>query len=139
VIPTTIEVGNNPVTAERRRQLLKEMETATGQMASLQPAITMLETLEKEGSIPEYRQEALNQARTVFQTLSENMVQMQAEMAEVEEELGKLGYGVVNVTQSAFPGVRVIIGSEQLLLETQYDHTTFSRSEEGVVFGPLRT
>ena len=136
VIPTILEVGNDPATVERHRLLEIRVETLINQRNSLLPAITTLEALETSGALPEERQEALNQARTAFASIQENLGSMEEELADLKAEMSTLGYGTVNIKQSAYPGVRVIIGPHQLLLETQYDYTSFSRGGDGIAFGP---
>ena len=136
VIPTVLEVGNDPATVERHRQLEHRIETLVNQRNSLTPAISMLESLEASGTLPEDRQEALNQARVAYASIQESMELLEEEMTELKAEMSTLGYGTVNIKQSAYPGVRIIIGPHQLLLETQYDHTSFARGSEGVSFGP---
>ena len=135
VIPTVLEVGNDPATVERFRFLENRVETLRNQRNSLLPAITTLESLEASGTLPDNRQEALNQARAAFASIQENLSGFEADMEALQKEMASLGYGTVNIKQSAYPGVRIVIGPHQLLLETQYDHTSFSRDDEGVTFG----
>ena len=137
-IPTTLEVGNNPATVEKHRQLTKQIETVNGQMASLQQAITMLEGLEQAGALDADRLEALNQARSTFQMLTDSLASLQNELEPITEEMASLGFGSVNGSKSIFPGVRVVIGSEQMLLEKQYDHTSFVRGESGISAVPFK-
>jgi len=135
---TVLEVGNNPATIERKKQLLEDIEKASSQMASLQQAITMLEAMEREDRISDDRREALNQARSVYQVLSENTKSQREENVAVDEELKTLGFGLINIRQAAYPGVRIVIGSEQMVLENTYNHTTFTRGEDGISAGPFR-
>jgi len=138
VIPTTLEVGNSPATAERHRQLDKQIGTVSNQINSLQPGIATLERMEKEGALNADKKEMLVQAKAAFQQLSQNLMEMQSEMAAVIEEQSSLGYGTVNIKGSIYPGVRIIIGSEQMLLENQYDYTSFVRGGEGISFVPYQ-
>jgi len=138
VIPTTLEVGSSPATAERHRELEKLIGTTGNQISSLLPGISMLERMEKEGSITADKREMLNQAKAAYQQLNRNLAEMEAEMERVDEELSKLGYGSVNAKESIYPGVRIIIGSEQMLLENQYDFTSFIRGSEGISFVPYQ-
>ncbi len=63
---------------------------------------------------------------------------MEAELEVVHEELATVGYGTINIKQSIYPGVRIVIGPEQMLLETKYDFCSFMRGEHGITFTPLR-
>ncbi|MCL1848436.1 MAG: FapA family protein [Clostridiales bacterium] len=136
VIPTTLEVGNDPAVIEKHRQLTAQIEGLTNQMNSLQPAIHMLEELEKTGELSEDRLEALNQARSTYQVMEENLSELQTEIYLVNEEMSTLGFGTINIKQSAYPGVRIVIGSEQMILETEYTNTSFVRGSKGLSFIP---
>ncbi|MCL1849751.1 MAG: FapA family protein, partial [Clostridiales bacterium] len=137
-IPTTLEVGNNPATVEKYRKLEKEIETYTTQTTSLQQGITLLEGLEKEGKLDADRLEALNQARAAYQALGDSLAASQTEMEAIKEEIASLGFGSINGSKSIYPGVRIVIGSEQMLLETQYDYTSFIRGSQGIAFVPFQ-
>jgi uncharacterized protein (DUF342 family) len=135
-IPTVLEVGNDPATVERFRQLEHRIETLTNQRNTLLPAITTLEALETSGRLPEDRQDALDQARAAYESIEAGLSAAGEEIEALRAEMATLGYGTINIKQSAYPGVRVIIGPFQMLLETQYDHTSFARGKEGISFGP---
>ena len=98
----------------------------------------MLEGLEKEGKLDADRLEALNQARIAFQVLRDNLANLQKELEPVKEEMASLGYGSVNASKSIYPGARVVIGSEQILLEAQYDYTSFIRGNSGISAVPFQ-
>ena len=136
VVPTTLEVGNDPAVIERHRQLTRQMENVTNQMSALKPAINMLTELEKGNSLSEDRKEALAQARTTYQTMEENMVVLSEEASGLKEEIESLGYGTISIKQAAYPGVRIVIGTEHMLLETEYENTSFIRGSEGISFVP---
>jgi len=138
IIPTTLEVGNDPEVTERHRQLSKQIETLQNQMSSLFPAIKTLGDMEKAGVLSEDRLEALNQARVTYNAMEANMSGLQQEIAVTIEEMSTLGYGTVNLKIAANPGVKIIIGSEQTLLETEYVNTTFVRGGEGISFVPYQ-
>lgn len=136
VIPTTLEVGNDPAVIEHHRQLTGQIENLTNQMSALRPAINMLEDLESKGELTEDRQEALDQARTTFNVMQENLDELNAEIYIVKEEMSTLGFGTINIKSSAYQGVRIVIGTEQMILETEYNNTSFVRGSGGISFMP---
>ncbi len=137
-VPTVLEVGNDPATVERHQQLEQQIETSKNQKASLTQAITMLREYEKKGNLTADKKTALEQACTVCCQLTENLEKLEAELVIVHEEMATVGYGTINIKQSIYPGVRIIIGPEQVLLETKYDFCSFMRGEQGITFVPLR-
>lgn len=137
-VPTVLEVGNDPATVERHQQLEQQIETSKNQKASLTQAITMLKEYEKKGTLTADKRNALEQARTICCQLTESLEKMEAELEVVHEELATVGYGTINIKQSIYPGVRIVIGPEQVLLETKYDFCSFMRGEQGITFTPLR-
>jgi uncharacterized protein (DUF342 family) len=137
-VATTLEVGNDPEAVAYRRQLEQQMETAKSQIASLSQAVTMLQEYEKKGSLTADKRSALEEALAVCGQLTENLAKLEAEFATVNEEMATIGYGIINVKKSAYPGVRIIIGPEQTLLETKYDFCSFIRGQHGITFTPYQ-
>jgi uncharacterized protein (DUF342 family) len=137
-VATTLEVGNDPDAVEYRRQLEQQVETSRNQMASLSQAVTMLQEYEKKGSLTPDKKSALEEALAVCGQLSENLEKLQAELAVVNEEMATIGYGIINIKKSVYPGVRIIIGPDQTLLETKYDFCSFIRGEQGITFVPYQ-
>jgi uncharacterized protein (DUF342 family) len=137
-IPTMLEVGNNPATAEHLRNLNHQLETTDTQMNSLKPAINMLSGLEQEGKLSDDRKGVLVEARAAYTAMEENMISLQEEKRQIEQEMASLGYGIINVKQAAYPGVKIVIGSESMALDKEFNCTTFTRNNEGITFGPYR-
>jgi uncharacterized protein (DUF342 family) len=135
-VPTILEVGNDPATVNRYKDLQAEMKTNQSQAASLTQAINLLEEYERASRLDAEKAAALSEARAVVSHLTVRYQEMEMEMTRLREELSTIGYGTVHVKRSAYPGVRIVIGPEQVYLEQQYDYCTFTRGNDGITFAP---
>ena len=137
-VPTTLEVGNDPTMITRSREIPQELETNKRDASSLLRAINLLAEHKKAGRITPDKLVALQRAISTYQSLTQNAAELEEELERIQEVLAASGFGSVNVSGTAYPGVRVIIGSETYLLDSKYDHCSFIRDEKGIQMVPLR-
>ncbi|MDR0292695.1 MAG: FapA family protein, partial [Oscillospiraceae bacterium] len=137
-VPTTLEVGNDPRVTARSREIPQELEANKRDAAALLRAINLLSEHKKAGRITPDKLEALQRAITTYQTLTQNAADLEDELQSMQEILSASGFGSVNISGTAYPGVKIVIGSEAFLLESKYDHCSFARTENGIQMVPLR-
>jgi hypothetical protein len=137
-VPTTLEVGNDPNIITRSREIPQELETNRRDAAALLRAINLLAEHKKAGRITPDKLESLQRSIASYQALTQNAAELEEEMANIQDVIASSGFGSVNIAGTAYPGVRIVIGSEQLPLESKYDHCTFIREQQGITMIPLR-
>jgi uncharacterized protein (DUF342 family) len=137
-VPTTLEVGNDPSVLARSREIPHELESNKRDAAALLRAIHLLSEHKKAGRITPDKLEALQRAITTYQSLTQHAAELEEELISVQEVIAASGFGTVNISGTAYPGVRVIIGSENMPLESKYDRCSFMRNEQGIQMVPLR-
>ncbi|MCL1807507.1 MAG: FapA family protein [Oscillospiraceae bacterium] len=137
-VPTTLEVGNDPNTINRSHEIPHELEANKRDAAALLRAINLLSEHKKAGRITPDKLEALQRAISSYQSLAQNAAELEEEMAAIQEVISSSGFGSVNISGTAYPGITIVIGSERLLLESKHDHCSFIRDEQGIQFVPLR-
>jgi len=135
---TVIEVGNDPILAMRYRDLPKEIQDCTKEIHSAQSLATTLLQLQKAGRLSEKNAENLQKTLRSLQKGKNRLLELEQEYEIVKQRFSGAGKGMVKVSKTAHPGVRIIIGSEQLLLQTEQDFVCFTRKEGGISAGPLR-
>lgn len=137
-VPTTLEVGNDPVIMARSREIPRELDSNKRDAAALLRAINLLAEYKKAGKITPDKLESLQRAISTYQALSQTALELEEELRVIQETLAASGSGSVNIAGTAYPGVRIVIGSESMILENKYDHCSFIRSENGLHMVPLR-
>jgi uncharacterized protein (DUF342 family) len=52
-------------------------------------------------------------------------------------QMDAAGRGTINVKKTAFTGLKLVIGTETLILQTEHDRVTFYNGQDGITFIPL--
>jgi len=138
LVNTILEVGNDPVTLERYRVLPGEISKCEKDIASFERAISLFREYEQRNILTEEKKVALKKASDAWALLAEHLKNLQKENEAVQENMASFGYGVISIRETAFPGVRIFIGSERMNLESKYTHCTFIRDQEGIQMVPYR-
>ena len=133
---TILEVGNDPDVLNRKDQLEREITMVVKQMDLLKPVMTVLEEKDKSGSLPHFKQLSISDARTAYASMDSSLYRLEQELHDVKENAAALGRGAVNIKRTASPGVRIVIGDDQMDLRAMYENTTFTRGEDGIYFVP---
>jgi hypothetical protein len=136
---TQVEVGNDPSTLIRSREIPKEIETIKKEAAAIVRTIRLLSEHKKAGRITPDKMETLQRSISSYQKMEVRVKELEAEMADVNEIIESAGFGSLNITGTIYPGVRIVIGPENLLVEDKYDRCSFVRNENGVQMVPLKT
>ena len=135
---TVIEVGNDPVMAERFRTLAKEAEPYEKNIENLEALISSFTKLKEAGQLTRDKEDRLEKATDYLEKIRESYAEISDEYTTLKQQIAEAGYGTVSVQKSAYPGLKIIIGPDSLVLQSVYSYTIFSRSDKGVVFAPLR-
>ncbi len=137
-VPTTLEVGTDPNALNRSREIQKELEANKRDSMSLLRLINLLGELKKANRLTPDKQESLQRAINSYQMLAQTALELEDELQNIQATLASVGHGTVNISGTAYPGVRIVIGSDVFHIESKYDHCVFARNEEGIQMGPLR-
>ena len=131
---TIIEVGNDPLISSRLAEVSKEIEVCKKNISNLELMINTLTQQKNEGRLVAKKAESLKQAEDFVARLKIQSVALGEEYEMLQSEIAEIGYGTVNVRRSAYPNLKIVIGPDVLVLKNEYSYTTFSRSNEGIIF-----
>jgi hypothetical protein len=137
---TVVEAGNDPLLFKRLNEIPKELDAGLSNIKKLEPLANALIQLKNAGRITPEREEQLEQSRRMLEQLRTAQVNLKEEYEEVKQSLAESGNGWIRVLKTAYPGVRIVIGAEQLHLHDEYDFTRFSRvvGVSGITTAPAR-
>ncbi|MDR1669233.1 MAG: FapA family protein [Oscillospiraceae bacterium] len=137
-VPTILEVGTDPGALNRSREIPKELEANKRDSMALLRVINLLGEYKKANRITPDKLQSLHRAIASYQALAQTALELEDEQQHIQEALAAAGRGAVNITGAAYPGVRIVIGSDTLPLESKFDHCSFARSESGIQMMPLK-
>jgi len=117
---------------ERVRAALRQAEAKFTRAAQTVAFLRELETRNPEAVTP-YHTQMIQQAMRSQNQGRVEREKYQVSLDALEAEIDKLKSGNVRAFEVAYPGVKIVIGSERFPLTDLYHRTCFFLSEEGVV------
>jgi len=136
-INTVIEIGNDPFLIERLERLSKENEENKKNVANLELMIAPLEKGRMSGSLSYDKFKQLEKATALLDTLTKKYKDSQEQLEKVKTKMSVTINGAINIKQTVYTGVKLIIGPEMLVLQNEYDYVSFIRNADGITFLPL--
>ena len=134
---TVIEIGNDPFLVERFEKLSKEAEEHEKNITSLETMEAQLEKIKAAGQLSPEKNKQLEKVKAHLENLRPTYKDIQEALATLSVQMSTLGRGTVNVKQTAYMGLKIIIGDETLILQKDHDHVSFYNGAEGLAFVPF--
>ena len=135
---TVIEVGNDPELVKRSYALPKELETCAQNIHKIEMIVKALAPLRSAGALNAEKTEQLEKSERYLEQLKTMQAELNEEYEIVKEQVSQVGSGTIKVMKTAYPGVKLIIGSLQFAVQTEHTFTTFIRTKDGISAGPMR-
>jgi uncharacterized protein (DUF342 family) len=134
---TVIEIGNDPFIGERFEKLTKEAEEHAKNIAGLESMVGPMEKAKQAGYLTFDKVQQLEKANTLLAALKPAYNDITEALDTLRMQMESLGRGMVNVKKTAYTGLKLIIGTETLILQTEHDRVSFYNGQEGITFIPL--
>jgi uncharacterized protein (DUF342 family) len=134
---TVIEIGNDPFLLQRFEQLTKEAEEHKKNISGLEAMMGPMEKAKKAGYLAADKVKQLEKAVQLLSNLKPAYNDIQENLELLQKQMDALGRGMVNVQKTAYTGLKIIIGSESLILQTEHDRVSFYVNQDGITFVPL--
>lgn len=135
---TTLEVGIDPNLLNEIREAELKIKWLTKKMESAFPLIEFYGKKIKKGeSLP---QEKLVQFKIMtlgYKKHSEELVELQREVENLHKSMNENKGGFVEITDSAYPGVKIVVVNTVMNIRTRTHHSRFVREEGEVKILPL--
>lgn len=133
-MPTRLEVGLDAKLQSRITDTPKEYEQNARNIARLTHMIDSFSQLEQAGRLDEERLQILKNMRYTLDIEQQKHIDLQREMNEIGEKAKTLGFGTIVAKIGIAPGVRVIIGPYQAIIDDFMPNTKITRGEDGIVY-----
>jgi uncharacterized protein (DUF342 family) len=134
---TVIEIGSDPFLAERFEQLSKEAGEHKRNIAGLESMIGPMEKAKQAGYLTPDKVKQLEKATQLLENLKPAYDDVTEALETLKKQMDALGRGAVNVRKTAYTGLKIIIGTESLILQTEHDRVSFYNGQDGITFIPL--
>jgi uncharacterized protein (DUF342 family) len=134
---TVIEIGSDPFLIERHEQLSKEAAEHEKNISSLEAMIAPMEKAKASGYLTQDKIQQLTKATALLENLRPAYDTIKEALTTLEGQIAAMGRGMVNVQKTAHAGLKLIIGTETLILQTDHDRVSFYNGQDGITFVPL--
>jgi uncharacterized protein (DUF342 family) len=129
---TVLEVGNDVRASTRNKELPAEEKEAMTELNSRERVAAVLLGLRQQGRLPPDRIPELDKALMAIKALRDKLSGLATEKDDIARRLQASGYGNVNVKNTAYPGVLIIIGTELYKVTNDMQYTLFVRTPDGI-------
>ena len=109
-VSTRLELGTDPAILQRQQQLTVEIAELEKSLKSMQPLLELLHQLENAGALTPDKREILNNVSYSFENNTAVLESDKVELADINQQIAKKGYGRVVCTEVMHFGCVVVIG-----------------------------
>lgn len=137
-VTTIIEVGSDPEVIARFKEISQNIEAYEKNIKDVESVISALTKLKEVNRLTPDKAAQLEKAQEYKNNLNGTFLEQREEHEKLKAQMAEIGYGRVNVKNTAYHGTKIIIGSDILTLQSDHSFATFSRGKDGITFVPYR-
>ncbi len=116
-VSTRLELGTDPGILQRQQQLVAQIADLEKSLKSMQPLLELLYQLKSAGALTPDKREIFENVSYSFESNSTILDADRQELAEINQQLAKKGYGRVVCTETLHFGCVVVIGGESFYVK----------------------
>lgn len=133
---TILEVGTDPYALERKEKLKQELEIAEDNLDKITKSLNLLENLKKANRLDGEKTQMYLRLLKTRNMLLEKLRDNKKEYEELDKIIANLSRGIVKVSETIYPGVKIIIGNSNYFVRDEMKRCTFYREEGEIKIGP---
>ena len=134
---TVVEVGTDPELLSRFVVITKKLEQLIKDKESFETNIRTLTKMKYKNLLSPEKLKTLKKSSILIKQFSEQQEELVEERKALKDQIDKLGYGNIQVRDTAYEGLRINIGSCTMVLRDSVVSAKFYRGEDGVKFMSL--
>lgn len=135
---TVVEVGNDPGMVERFKVVSQEIEAQEKNIREMELIINSLLKLKEINRLTPDKAASLEKATAYVNNIRESYLELKEEHEKLNAQMTEIGYGKIHVKKTAYEGLKIVMGTDVLTLQTDHSFATFFRSSNGIEFTPFR-
>ena len=135
---SVLEVGINPRIVKSADDIHAEISRINKTIESLNQLITLYKQLQKQNRLPEEKKAELVKLTATVKAAEENLLNLNAELEDVEQNSQSLGFGTVKALGTVYSGTKIVIGPEQKVITSDCQFAKFTREKDGIHLSPAQ-
>ncbi|MDR7856242.1 FapA family protein [Tissierella sp.] len=133
---TVLEVGNDPDSITKNEELGGKLELANENLRKVNQSLKVLEMLKRSNKLDNNKAELYNNLTRAQATLSQEIIEIENELVELNKQMKDISKGQIKVSDTIYPGVKIIIGNSLLYIRDEMKRCTFYRDGADIRVGP---
>jgi len=134
---TNLQVGVNPLLREEYQLLRRDLKKCKSNLEQAQKALSILKAFDQSELPPEKRELLLKLTKTHFYLIGQ-VDSMQSRINEIEECFVEMRNGKIRVTDTVYPGVKIVIGTLIKPIRETIKFVVFHVNDGEIVTGSYR-
>ncbi|MFA7534078.1 MAG: FapA family protein, partial [Tissierellaceae bacterium] len=133
---TVLEVGIDPELKQRTNELEEQIKVKKGNIDRIEQSLKVLEFLKRTGRLDGKKLELYSDLTKVNIQLDAEIIKMEKELLNVTEKIGNMARGQIKVSDTIYPGVKIVIGNSFMYIRDEMKRCTFYEDGGDIRVGP---
>lgn len=132
---TVLEVGIDPYALERKEGLQGELKVTKNNLDKIVQSLNLLENLKNARKLDREKIQMYLRLLKTQETLLAELNEKKIEYEKIEGEINNVSRGLVRVSDTVYPGVKIVIGNSTYFVRDEMHRCTFYREEGEIQIG----
>lgn len=133
---TILEVGVDPEVKEKNEDLKKQIDQLEENLDKVVKSLNLLDKLKNVNRLDEKKAEMYIKLLKTKNSLLGELIKYKEEYRLTKDKIDKLSKGRIKVSDTIYPGVRIIIGNSTMTIRDEMKRCSFYREEGEIRVGP---
>ncbi len=131
-IATIIEVGTDPALKERLGEKTEELKKLNTELKQTGAIVEMFRKKKELGTLDKSKLPLYIKSVENFENINTAITDINKELEQLVQQIGEYEHACIKVNQDIFPGVRVIVSDEHMVINQSLSHCKFVK-ERGLI------
>lgn len=122
---TVVEVGIDPEITDKKHNLEKELDISETNLEKINKSLIVLERLKRVNKLDASKLKLYNELLNAKESVNIENVRIKSKLDLAKEKLSRLSNGKVRVSDTIYPGSKIIIGDAYLNIKKELHKCTF--------------
>ncbi|MFA5575832.1 MAG: FapA family protein [Tissierellaceae bacterium] len=122
---TVLEVGIDPELKLKTNELEEQIKVKKSNIERIEQSLKVLELLKKTGKLDGKKLELYSDLSKVKIQLDDEIIRAEKELVQVTQKMGDMSRGQIKVSDTIYPGVKIVIGNSFMYIRDEMRRCTF--------------
>lgn len=134
--PTILEIGDSSNSKSKLKNVELNIKKTKDKFKKIKTSLNMLETLNNSNKLEKNQIKLLNDLKKAERSLYLNLQKLEKEKKLINENLMKSSNGIIKVSDTIYPGSKIVIGNSFMFVKNEIKNCTFYKEGSDIRIGP---